>query len=288
LLRLLAGEIEPVSGTLGRSPNLRLAYFGQTNVERLDNNQTIEEELLAATPTHNRTHARSIAGLMMFEGDAALKRISVLSGGEKSRVLLGKLLLSPANMLLLDEPDNHLDIYSTDALLEALLEFPGAVVIVTHSEMLLEAVATRLIVFDGGRVELFEGGYQDFLARVGWEEEQNEVGAQSPPKKLSSPRELRRRRAEVIQRRSRALGPLQTEASQIEREIAELEKASSEQLANLIDATQDGYSDNCAKLSRILHQTKRTTEERYSRLVELHDAIERLSAEFARELSEIE
>jgi ATP-binding cassette subfamily F protein 3 len=107
----------------------------------------------------------------MFPKDDALKKISVLSGGEKSRVLLGKLLVSPANMLILDEPTNHLDMESTDSLLEAIDDFSGAVVIVTHSEMILHAVATRLIVFDGGKATLFEGTYQDFLDRVGWSNE---------------------------------------------------------------------------------------------------------------------
>jgi ATP-binding cassette subfamily F protein 3 len=100
---------------------------------------------------------------MMFPGDQALKKISVLSGGERSRVLLGKLLVSPANMLLLDEPSNHLDMESTESLVEAIDEFSGAVVIVTHSEMILHAMATRLIVFDDGKVTLFEGTYRDFL-----------------------------------------------------------------------------------------------------------------------------
>ena len=89
-------------------------------------------------------------------GDNALKKISVLSGGEKSRVLLGKLLVSPANMLMLDEPTNHLDMESAESLLEAIDAFPGGVVIVTHSEMILHAIATRLIVFDNGKATLLK------------------------------------------------------------------------------------------------------------------------------------
>ena len=106
-------------------------------------------------PNYNRGAARKVCGIMMFEGDTALKKVRVLSGGEKSRVLLGKLIVSPANLLLLDEPTNHLDMESVDSLLEAIDAFKGAVVIVTHSEMILHAVATRLIVFDDGKVTGF-------------------------------------------------------------------------------------------------------------------------------------
>ena len=124
-----------------------------------------------AHPDHAQGESRAICGLMMFEGDNALKKVSVLSGGEKSRVLLGKLLVSPANLLMLDEPTNHLDMESIDSLIEAIEAFDGAVIIVTHSELMLEAVATRLIVYDNDTISLFEGTYLDFLERVGWSEE---------------------------------------------------------------------------------------------------------------------
>ncbi|MEK7376847.1 MAG: ATP-binding cassette domain-containing protein, partial [Candidatus Margulisiibacteriota bacterium] len=104
-------------------------------------------------------------------GDLSLKEISVLSGGEKSRVSLGKILLTPSNMLLLDEPTNHLDVESCDSMIAALDEFPGAVVIVTHSEMFLHHLANRLIVFNEDKVFVFEGTYQDFLDKLGWEGE---------------------------------------------------------------------------------------------------------------------
>ncbi len=132
-----------------------------------------------AHPDHSRGAARKICGAMMFEGDHALKKISVLSGGEKSRVLLGKLLVSPSNMLMLDEPTNHLDMESIDSLIEAIEDFKGAVMIVTHSEMVLHAVARKLIVFDAGEVKVFDGTYQDFLERVGWKNEDGSLPAQS-------------------------------------------------------------------------------------------------------------
>ncbi|MEK7741867.1 MAG: ABC-F family ATP-binding cassette domain-containing protein, partial [Nitrospirota bacterium] len=171
LLNLLSGELAPLSGEVRQHNDLKLAYFGQTNVNRLNLQKTVEEEIMEAHPDHSRGASRKICGVMMFPGDDALKKISVLSGGEKSRVLLGKLLVSPANMLMLDEPTNHLDMESAESLLEAIDAFSGGVVIVTHSEMILHAIATRLIVFDNGKATLFEGTYQDFLDRVGWNNE---------------------------------------------------------------------------------------------------------------------
>ena len=106
----------------------------------------------------------------MFQGDDAKKKISVLSGGEKNRVLLGKIVARPANLLLLDEPTNHLDMDSVDALIDEIDRFPGAVALVSHSEGLLRRVCNKFVIFRKGGVEVFEGGYQDFLDKIGWED----------------------------------------------------------------------------------------------------------------------
>ncbi len=164
----------------------------------------------------------------MFEGDDALKKIRVLSGGEKSRVLLGKLIATPLNLLLLDEPTNHLDIESNDALLAAIDDFDGAVVMVTHNEMFLHALAERLVVFDNDEIVVYEGGYQRFLDKVGWRDEvmQGSIAAVAPPSAGSgeerpkwTPKELRRLRSEVVAERSRVLRPLETRIAEIEKAV---------------------------------------------------------------------
>lgn len=169
LLRLLAGELKPTTGEIKRHDICQQGYFGQTNIERLKPTNTVEGEFSALRPNMRYTEVRNVCGAMMFGGDAALKTISVLSGGEKSRVSLGKILLTPTNLLLLDEPTNHLDIESCDSLIAAIDVFSGGVVIVTHSEMFLHYLATKLIVFNEDRVFVFEGTYQEFLDKVGWE-----------------------------------------------------------------------------------------------------------------------
>jgi len=171
LLRVILGELEAKTGSVTRSPNLKTGYFGQTNIDRLDPHKTITEEIISVLPEPIVARARTLAGVMMFEGDMSLKQINVLSGGERSRVLLAKLLAQPSNMLLLDEPTNHLDMESIDSLIDAVDAYSGAVIMVTHSEEMLDALCNRLLVFDGGDVRIFEGSYREFLQNVGWSEE---------------------------------------------------------------------------------------------------------------------
>ena len=139
---------------------------------------------------------------MMFSGDTSKKPISVLSGGEKSRVLLGKILARPCNLLLLDEPTHHLDIESIEALIDALEDFNGAVIIVTHSELILKRLQLhKLVICHAGRQEFFLGSYEEFLEKRGWEEEENNS---TPVKSVSSDHtEDRRKRAEFITARSK-------------------------------------------------------------------------------------
>jgi ATP-binding cassette subfamily F protein 3 len=181
LLNVISGGLMPSTGAIKIHPDMKLGYFGQTNIQRLNPKLTIEEEIEQTNPALTRTHVRNICGTMMFGGDLALKKVAVLSGGEKSRTLLGKILAHPSNLLLLDEPNNHLDMESIDALIESLENFPGAVLIVTHNERILRALATKLIVFHRGKAEVFNSNYDEFLEKIGWEEEADGNGGRKKP-----------------------------------------------------------------------------------------------------------
>lgn len=290
LLNLLAGELMPLSGSVTHNPKLKLAYFGQTNIQRLDPQKTVEEEILDTLPEYNRRAARNICGIMMFEGDKALKKISVLSGGEKSRVLLGKLLVSPANLLLLDEPTNHLDMESIDSLLEAIDAFEGAVMIVTHSEMILHAIATRLIVFDDGKVSVFEGTYQDFLGRVGWKNENNgAVGRQaiSEQSKNTNKKDMRRMRAELINSRSRILGALQKRIAEVEETIMQLEGQIEKDTQALLDASVKGSGESINTLSKSIHESKARIDTLFDELAALTEDLNTKSGEFEERLKDL-
>ncbi len=292
LLNLLAGELTPMRGTVHYHRDLKLAYFGQTNINRLNPAKTVEEEIMDVHPEHNRGTARKICGAMMFPGDQALKKISVLSGGERSRVLLGKLLVSPANMLLLDEPTNHLDMESTESLVEAIDEFGGAVIIVTHSEMILHELATRLIVFDDGKVVLFEGTYQDFLDRVGWKGEQetsqSRASFTSPPVQPADKKLIRRIRAELINEKSRTLGALQKRIDEIESEIIRLEEKTNMDNKELLDASIKGDGDTIKALSKALHDAKSKIDSMFPELEQLHAELDARTREFEERLSAME
>jgi ATP-binding cassette, subfamily F, member 3 len=292
LLNLLAGEFAPTSGTVTRSANLVPGYFGQANIERLSQSNTVENEILQAHPDVSRGQARNVCGIMLFDGDKATKKISVLSGGEKSRVLLGKMLVRPANLLLLDEPTNHLDMESVDSLVEAIDAFDGAVILATHSEMILHAVAQRLIVFDGDSPWLFEGTYQDFLDRVGWQGEEMEARpaerAEDRKAQRGEKKELKRLRAEIINERSRALSPLEREMVRIERIITELEEKVEEENRSLLRASQVGEGKAIAALSISIHERQKQIEDLFGELDSVsRDHTERMR-EFETRLEELE
>ncbi len=294
LLNLLSGGLSPQKGAVVHNPKLRLAYFGQTNINRLDPDKTVEDEILEAMPEYNRRAARNICGIMMFEGDNALKKISVLSGGEKSRVLLGKMLVSPANLLLLDEPSNHLDMESIDSLIEAIDVFEGAVMIVTHSEMILNAIANRLIVFDKGKVRLFEGTYQEFLDSVGWQDEDRtqagsiESGSRNPHQnRMNNKKDIRKLRAELVTARSRTLGALQSRIAEIEETIIRLEEEIKQNTDDILKVSVKGDGPAIKALSKSINDLRQRIDELFDELSALTDEFENRTAEFDERLSKI-
>lgn len=171
LLKLVTNDLTPLYGNIKRHSKTEIGYFGQMNIDRLDETLSVYEEMQKSAPEVNQTNVRKICGNMMFSGSMSDKKIGVLSGGEKSRVMLGKILLKKANLLLLDEPTNHLDMESCDSLLQAIQNFEGAVLMVTHDEHFLRETANKLIVFDNDKTFTFEGGYDDFLKKIGWSDE---------------------------------------------------------------------------------------------------------------------
>ncbi len=293
LLNLLAGELEPVGGAITRHPQLKTAFFGQTNINRLDLAKTIEAEIMDVHPDHNRGAARKICGAMMFEGDMATKKISVLSGGERSRVLMGKLLVSPANLLLLDEPTNHLDMESIDSLIEAIDAFRGAVILVTHSELVLHAIATKLIIFDGGEIRVFDGTYEDFLSRVGWRDEgsvavQGSGPVEIPKGKGLSKKEIRRLRAEIVTNRSKVLNPLQKRITDIEEMISGFEKRIDMDNQALLAASTKGDGRAIRDLTKAIHETKEHIDSLFGELEEITAEHDAKAQEFDSRMNELQ
>ena len=287
LLRLLAGELAPVTGRVKPTVNLKVGYFGQTNVDRLCPEYSVEEEVRQANPALTRTQVRTLCGAVMFGGASAEKRISVLSGGERSRVLLGKILATPVNLLLLDEPTNHLDQESVDAFVEAVNAFEGAVILVTHIERVLSAMATKLVVFDGGAVKVFDGGYGDFLDRVGWQAEGREgAPTQASRQRPAKGREARRQRAEIVARRSKEIGALRGAVEAIEAEILLLESRLPGEEEALIEASRRNDRPAIRTLSTTTSAARVRIEILFQEMVALGERLREAEKAYAEELGE--
>jgi len=294
LLKLLAGGLTPQHGEIVCNPGVTKGYFEQTNVRSLVDTRTVEEEILYAHPDVDRQLARNICGAMMFEGNAALKKIAVLSGGEKSRVMLGKLLVTPQNLLLLDEPTNHLDMYSCDALLAAIDSFEGAVVIVTHNEMFLHALADRLIVFQNDRVSVFEGSYQRFIDSGGWGDEepgsksaQEDAGGEGSGVKMTK-KGKRRRRSEIITERAKILKPLEMRIVRVESDIERQEKALNELNDAMLEASQAQDGKRIVKMSQSIHEARSAIDRLFIELEELAGILEAKTAVFQEKLDQLD
>lgn len=249
LLRLLAKELTPKHGIVKQSENLAIGYFGQTNIDRLHPKHTIEEEISAANPALNRTEIKGIAGLMMFSGDQAGKYTEVLSGGEKSRVLLGKIIAKPANLLLLDEPTHHLDMESIEALIDALEEFKGAAILVTHSELILKRLTfDKIVVCHEGRQEVFLGDYEDFLEKDGWHDKEKESPSSKKKEKILTSVKKNQKSSQTIER----------EILEKELRIAELEKERATANTLLLECLQDNQTVKIQELNgAILEKSSR-------------------------------
>jgi ATP-binding cassette subfamily F protein 3 len=290
LLNLLAKELSPTSGEVKTHPNTKIAYFGQTNISRLNPAKTALQEVMESHPDCGQGEARAICGLMMFEGDNALKKVSVLSGGEKSRVLLGKLLVSPANLLMLDEPTNHLDMESIDSLIEAIEAYDGAVIIVTHSELILEAVATKLIIYDSDSVSVFEGTYLDFLERIGWSDEGGvrvKKGKKLEAQKSINRKDSKKQRAAIVTDKSKILSSLKTRITTIEEEITKLEQDVEQNTQELLEASVKGRALEIKKLSQSVNEAKTRIEKLFVELENVTAEHDRKALEFDQQLNEL-
>lgn len=163
LLKIISGQTQASEGNMQLGASIELGYFSQNSLDVLDPNSTIVEEVHSHLPTAGMGQIRTLLGAFKFSGEEADKKISVLSGGEKSRVVLACILARPVNLLVLDEPTNHLDIVSREVLLDAVKNFPGTVIIVSHDRYFLREITTRVFEVDKNKVSIYDGSWDYYL-----------------------------------------------------------------------------------------------------------------------------
>ena len=176
LIKLLSGSEPLSSGEYRLGHNAEVDYFAQDQYKELDPNARMLDDLQGEAPRSTNTELRSLLGCFLFSEDDVFKRIGVLSGGERNRYALARMLLQPSNFLLLDEPTNHLDMRAKDVLLESLEKYTGTVVFVSHDRYFIDKLATRIFEVGNGEVNVFPGNYEDYI----WRKEGKQIDLQLP------------------------------------------------------------------------------------------------------------
>lgn len=244
LVKCIMDEI-PYEGKLTIGHNVQIGYFAQNQAQLLDENVTVFDTIDRVAKGDIRLKIRDILGAFMFGGEASEKKVKVLSGGERSRLAMIKLLLEPVNFLILDEPTNHLDMRSKDVLKEAVKEFDGTVIVVSHDREFLDGLVTKVYEFGGGLVKEHIGGIYDFLQKKKMENLNELQLSQSPqtasPKKEEPAESESKLSYEAQKELNKKIRKLEKQVADCEAKIEKLE----EQVAQLEEqmATPEGASD---------------------------------------------
>jgi ATP-binding cassette subfamily F protein 3 len=292
LLKILAGVLDFEEGEVELGKNVTRAYFAQHQFDLLHPGNTVFEELLSIATDETQTELRTLLGTFLFTGDEVEKKVSVLSGGEKSRLILAKMLLKPANFLLLDEPTSHLDIPSRNVLEMALKQFQGMVCLITHDRHLINQISNKVIEIDHGVPHLFLGNYDDYLYKkqkiqleeTKKEEEKEDKDKVEVKEKVKTSKKTSKYVAKE-ERRARA-----QQMDQYRRQISSLEKRFQEAEKSLNEATQtlDHLNQRLSDPSLYLNQ-KETYEtiQTHHRVKEQVNELTQLWESLALELEEM-
>lgn len=285
LLKIIAGQIE-AEGEINFGHNVITTYFGQHQARELAPSLSILDTVYYGAEEKTITQVRSLLGAFLFSGDAVEKKVQVLSGGEKSRVALAKMLVQPANLMLLDEPTNHLDISSQEVLQEAMAQYEGTIIVVSHNRFFVNSFINKVLEIRNGRATLYEGNIDDYLAKRAQEEavalQNNSQGGKKgeavQASQGSDKKEQRRQRAQARQKLQKKVKPWKDKVREAEKQIDPLETRQSELESLMADPELYADQQRWAEVSKEYEMLKRKLERHYAVWEEAQEQIEAIEA----------
>jgi len=291
--RMITGEENPSSGTHEMGPKSLPSFFNQNHADELDPDLTVLETIEQIQTRGATMTARDVLGCFLFKGDDVFKKVGVLSGGERSRVALVRMLVRPANFLILDEPTNHLDMKSQDILAQALIDYPGTLLIVSHNRNFLDPIVGKTMEFRPGEdPRLFAGNLTYYLNKIEEDESSSSRGSQpltpaerpkaqpaQPKGPKLNPKERRKRDAAIREKRNKVLKPLQADLEKTEAAIAEIEASQATLTAHMDSPSVSGDPDQLSESTRAYANLADKLEKAYSKWTDLSGQIEKIEAE---------
>ena len=291
LARIIAG-VEPYdSGERLPGHNVSVSYFAQHQAEELNPSFDVLQTVESVATGDIRTRLRSLLGSFLFTGDDVFKKVSVLSGGEKSRLALAKMLLVPSNLIVLDEPTNHLDMRSKAVLQEALAAFEGCLIVVSHDRDFLDPLVTKVVEFRSGSIRTYLGSVSEYLASRHREATAaaSSAAAQQPQSLTTavSDRDRKRREAEIRQERYKKVGPLQKKLAVVEKAIAALEAEKAVLEETMADVDLYKGPEKIREVNAAYKSVGDKLQDRYHEWGKVSEELERLMAHYDAEMARI-
>ncbi len=293
LVKILAGLVRSEAGTIRLGHNVSLSYFGQHQAQELSPNYTVLETLTMVEADKTITQTRSLLGAFLFSGDEVDKKVQVLSGGEKSRLALAKMIATPANLLIMDEPTNHLDMMSQEILQEAMAQYDGTIIVVSHNRYFLDSFVNKVLEIRNGRATLFDGNLHYYLEKTAAQRDRPVAPAAPPPDPDKVERtdsssaaagrgkKARQEQARLRQEKNTLLNPLHKKITELEEEISRLEKIKTELEAQLADPELYKDEGRFGEKSRAYGSAERKLQRLYQQWEEQQGKVEEIEARFA-------